>query len=163
MPWKDVSPWKSGYDSQSCRRKAARSSATCAPASASAARPATSGCSGIVSWSIVGAAWCEDTITPLAQSFLQVLRARYGKTTDTKKQTNAPGEVLIATRPQRALCSRHAPGRFARPRHSTFDTRLHDGMSPALGPISEWPRLCEIWMRANGWLPAKPPTAENSP
>lgn len=29
-----------------------------------------------------------------------------------------------------------------------------DGMSPALGPISEWPRLCEIWMRANGWLPA---------
>ena len=31
-----------------------------------------------------------------------------------------------------------------------------DGMSPALGPISEWPRLCEIWMRANGWLPAKP-------
>lgn len=30
-----------------------------------------------------------------------------------------------------------------------------DGMSPALGPISEWPRLCEIWMRANGWLPAK--------
>jgi acetyl esterase/lipase len=30
-----------------------------------------------------------------------------------------------------------------------------DGMSPALGPISEWPRLCEIWMRANGWLPEK--------
>jgi acetyl esterase/lipase len=29
-----------------------------------------------------------------------------------------------------------------------------DGMTPALGPISEWPRLCEIWMRANGWLPA---------
>jgi acetyl esterase/lipase len=27
------------------------------------------------------------------------------------------------------------------------------GMSPALGPISEWPRLCELWMRANGWLP----------
>lgn len=30
-----------------------------------------------------------------------------------------------------------------------------DGMSPALGPISEWPRLCEIWMRANGWLPGR--------
>jgi acetyl esterase/lipase len=30
------------------------------------------------------------------------------------------------------------------------------GMSPALGPISEWPRLCEAWMRFNGWLP-KPP------
>lgn len=28
-----------------------------------------------------------------------------------------------------------------------------DGMAPTLGPISEWPRLCEIWMRANGWLP----------
>lgn len=27
------------------------------------------------------------------------------------------------------------------------------GMSPALGPISEWPKLCEIWMRFNGWLP----------
>lgn len=31
-----------------------------------------------------------------------------------------------------------------------------DGMSPALGPISEWPRLCAEWMRFNGWLPAKP-------
>ena len=30
-----------------------------------------------------------------------------------------------------------------------------DGMSPALGPISEWPGLCEKWMRFNGWLPAK--------
>ncbi|MBL9201129.1 MAG: alpha/beta hydrolase [Opitutaceae bacterium] len=29
------------------------------------------------------------------------------------------------------------------------------GMSPALGPVSEWPRLCEGWMRFNGWLPAK--------
>lgn len=29
------------------------------------------------------------------------------------------------------------------------------GMSPALGPISEWPALCEKWMRFNGWLPAK--------
>lgn len=33
-----------------------------------------------------------------------------------------------------------------------------DGMSPALGPISEWPRLCELWMRANGWLPAVSPS-----
>ncbi len=32
-----------------------------------------------------------------------------------------------------------------------------DGMSPTLGPISEWPRLCEIWMRFNGWLPAVSP------
>ena len=32
-----------------------------------------------------------------------------------------------------------------------------DGMSPALGPISEWPRLCEAWMRFNGWLPAVSP------
>ena len=29
-----------------------------------------------------------------------------------------------------------------------------DGMSEKLGPISEWPRLCEAWMRFNGWLPA---------
>ena len=29
------------------------------------------------------------------------------------------------------------------------------GMSPALGPTSEWPRLCEVWMRFNRWLPAK--------
>lgn len=29
------------------------------------------------------------------------------------------------------------------------------GMSPALGPTSEWPRLCEAWLRFNGWLPAK--------
>ena len=28
-----------------------------------------------------------------------------------------------------------------------------DGMSPALGPISEWPKHCEDWMRFNGWLP----------
>jgi acetyl esterase/lipase len=28
------------------------------------------------------------------------------------------------------------------------------GMSPSLGPISAWPRHCELWMRANGWLPA---------
>ena len=32
-----------------------------------------------------------------------------------------------------------------------------DGMAPALGPISEWPRLCEVWMRANCWLPKQPP------
>ena len=34
-----------------------------------------------------------------------------------------------------------------------------DGMSPALGPIAEWPKLCEKWMRFNGWLPAPPPSA----
>ena len=38
-----------------------------------------------------------------------------------------------------------------------------DGMSPALGPISEWPRLCELWMRANGWLPASPPAGGKAP
>lgn len=27
------------------------------------------------------------------------------------------------------------------------------GMDPKLGPVSEWPRLCELWMRSNGWLP----------
>jgi acetyl esterase/lipase len=27
------------------------------------------------------------------------------------------------------------------------------GMSPTLGPTAEWPRLCEAWMRFNGWLP----------
>ena len=27
------------------------------------------------------------------------------------------------------------------------------GMDPKLGPTSEWPRLCESWMRFNGWLP----------
>ena len=26
------------------------------------------------------------------------------------------------------------------------------GMDPKLGPVSEWPRLCEKWLRANGWL-----------
>lgn len=30
------------------------------------------------------------------------------------------------------------------------------GMSPALGPTSEWPRLCESWMRFHGWLPRPP-------
>ncbi|MCE2862312.1 MAG: alpha/beta hydrolase [Opitutaceae bacterium] len=28
------------------------------------------------------------------------------------------------------------------------------GLSSSLGPIAEWPRLCEAWMRHNGWLPA---------
>ena len=27
------------------------------------------------------------------------------------------------------------------------------GMDPKLGPTSEWPRLCEAWLRFNGWLP----------
>lgn len=27
------------------------------------------------------------------------------------------------------------------------------GLNPRLGPTSEWPRLCELWMRFNGWLP----------
>ena len=26
------------------------------------------------------------------------------------------------------------------------------GMDPRLGPTSEWPKLCETWMRFNGWL-----------
>jgi acetyl esterase/lipase len=30
------------------------------------------------------------------------------------------------------------------------------GMSPSLGPTSEWPKHCESWMRFNGWLPAAP-------
>ena len=30
------------------------------------------------------------------------------------------------------------------------------GMDPRLGPVSGWPRLCEAWLRANGWLPAQP-------
>jgi acetyl esterase/lipase len=32
------------------------------------------------------------------------------------------------------------------------------GMSASLGPTSEWPRLCELWMRFNGWLPKKSAT-----
>ena len=27
------------------------------------------------------------------------------------------------------------------------------GMAASLGPTAEWPRLCEAWMRFNGWLP----------
>lgn len=27
------------------------------------------------------------------------------------------------------------------------------GMDPRLGPTSEWPKHCELWMRFNGWLP----------
>ncbi len=27
------------------------------------------------------------------------------------------------------------------------------GLDPKLGPISEWPKNCEAWMRFNGWLP----------
>jgi acetyl esterase/lipase len=27
------------------------------------------------------------------------------------------------------------------------------GMSPSLGPTADWPKLCETWMRFNGWLP----------
>lgn len=30
------------------------------------------------------------------------------------------------------------------------------GMDRRLGPVAEWPRLCEIWLRANGWLPPQP-------
>ncbi|MEI6463845.1 MAG: alpha/beta hydrolase [Verrucomicrobiota bacterium] len=30
------------------------------------------------------------------------------------------------------------------------------GMDPKLGPVSEWPGRCETWLRANGWLPARP-------
>jgi acetyl esterase/lipase len=29
------------------------------------------------------------------------------------------------------------------------------GMAASLGPTSEWPKLCESWMRFNRWLPAK--------
>jgi acetyl esterase/lipase len=28
------------------------------------------------------------------------------------------------------------------------------GLAAELGPTAEWPRLCEAWMRFNGWLPA---------
>jgi len=31
------------------------------------------------------------------------------------------------------------------------------GMDPKLGPTAEWPRLCESWLRFNGWLPKLPP------
>lgn len=30
------------------------------------------------------------------------------------------------------------------------------GMDPRLGTVSTWPRLCEGWLRANGWLPGVP-------
>jgi acetyl esterase/lipase len=29
------------------------------------------------------------------------------------------------------------------------------GMAASLGPTADWPKLCEAWMRFNGWLPAK--------
>jgi acetyl esterase/lipase len=29
------------------------------------------------------------------------------------------------------------------------------GMSASLGPTAEWPKLCESWMRFNGWLPGR--------
>jgi hypothetical protein len=31
------------------------------------------------------------------------------------------------------------------------------GMDPKLGPTAEWPKLCEKWMRFNGWLAAATP------
>lgn len=37
------------------------------------------------------------------------------------------------------------------------------GMAPSLGPTAEWPRLCESWMRFNGWLPAKAASGVSSP
>jgi acetyl esterase/lipase len=27
------------------------------------------------------------------------------------------------------------------------------GLKPGNGPFSEWPHLCEGWMRVNGWIP----------
>ncbi len=30
------------------------------------------------------------------------------------------------------------------------------GMDPRLGPTADWPRLCESWLRFNGWLPKVP-------
>ncbi|PTX94300.1 alpha/beta hydrolase [Opitutus sp. ER46] len=29
------------------------------------------------------------------------------------------------------------------------------GMDPKLGPTADWPKLCEAWMRFNGWLPSR--------
>jgi hypothetical protein len=28
------------------------------------------------------------------------------------------------------------------------------GLRPSADPVSGWPRLCEHWLRANGWLAA---------
>ena len=37
------------------------------------------------------------------------------------------------------------------------------GMSAALGPTAEWPRLCEAWLRFNGWLPKAAATPSSRP
>ena len=30
------------------------------------------------------------------------------------------------------------------------------GMTPGLGPTSDWPARCEDWLRFHGWIPAAP-------
>jgi hypothetical protein len=30
------------------------------------------------------------------------------------------------------------------------------GLDPNFGPTALWPKLCEEWMRLNGWVPSSP-------
>jgi len=32
------------------------------------------------------------------------------------------------------------------------------GLKPGYGAASEWPHLCELWLRLHGWLPAAGPS-----
>ena len=56
-----------------------------------------------------------------------------------------------------AMCHAGVPGElhlYARGPHGS-------GMDSKLGPTSEWPQLCEHWMRYNGWLPVSSSSKSN--
>lgn len=78
-----------------------------------------------------------------------------------------PPAFIIHTSEDRTVVAENSLLFYQALRRAQVPTELHlyplgphgAGLAPTLGPTSEWPRLCESWLRFNGWLPASKPAA----
>jgi acetyl esterase/lipase len=86
---------------------------------------------------------------------------RHRLSVDEQVKADTPPTVLVHSAGDRTVPVENSIKFYSAMRRAGAPIEMHlyekgphgDGMSPKLGPISEWPKLCERWMRFNGWLP----------
>jgi len=83
---------------------------------------------------------------------------RYSTELQVNKDT--PPAFLITTEEDRTVPAENSLGFFAAMHRAGVPAELHAfekgphgfGLRPGFGPVSEWPKLCEQWLRLHGWI-----------
>jgi acetyl esterase/lipase len=81
---------------------------------------------------------------------------------DEQVSKNTPPTFLVHTAEDRTAVVENSLLFYQAMRRAKVPIEMHlypkgphgDGLDPKFGTVSEWPQLCEKWLRFNGWIPA---------